>query len=297
MRLKFLLTLLLFIFWPHMAAAYSNPGQPTGFVNDYANLLNPATKQTLEQELSAFENTTKHEIVVAIVNDLGGDTIENFAVKLFEGWKIGKGSSDNGVLFLIAKDDKKMRLEIGYGLEGILTDAQSAAIINKIVKPAFQAGAYDQGVTEAARAVEDIVRGEDISGRLAQVDTREAPRGLFNAVIYGFFAVIFFGNFLAHLFGRSKAWWPGGIWGAILGVVIGIWIFGLAWKILETVVGLGLLGLGLDYWASKKGPGKRGPGHPGAGFFGGFGGGGFGGGGFGGFGGGRSGGGGSSGGW
>lgn len=290
MRSKFFLTFLFFIFWPSIVLAYVNPGQPTGFVNDFAGLLSPAVKSQLEAELSAFEQKTKHEIAVVTIPDLQGDTIENFSVKLFEDWRIGKKGADNGALFLIAKEDRQMRLEVGYGLEGVLTDAQSSAIINQIAKPAFQAGEYEQGVTESVAAIEKIIEGEDVSG-LVQARSRTSSEGLAHIFLYGFFALLFLGDFLRHLFSHSKRWWPGGVWGAVLGVVLGLWLFGLVWKIFLAVGGLALFGLGLDYWASKRGPivSSRGS-H----FLGGFGGGGWGGGGFGG---GGSGGGGSSGGW
>lgn len=298
----FMLRKLAFVFatvilLPSVVSAYTNPGPPAGFVNDFANLISPAIKSQLEQELSAFEQKTKHEIVVAAINNLGEDTIENFSVKLFEDWKIGKKGADNGVLFLISKDDRKMRIEVGYGLEGALTDAQASAIINKIAKPAFQAGNFDQGIAASVRAIEGAAQGEDISGRFAAAETKESPGGLFNGFITGILIVFFFGNFLIHVFGQTKAWWPGGVLGAILGAVVGYWLFSLTWNLLWSILSTALLGLGLDYWASKHGPFKNNPSRRGGPFFwGGFGGRG-GGGGFGGFGGGGSGGGGSSGSW
>lgn len=295
---KFLAGGIFFVFFFLTVHASSDFGPPSGFVNDFANLLSPAVRRTLEEELTAFEKATRHEIVIAVLPNLQGDTIENVAVKLFEDWKIGKQNRDNGALFLVAKEEKKMRIEVGYGLEGILTDAQSRQIIAQITRPAFQAGAYDRGVQDTVSAIEKIVAAED-SGVLPGKDgLKQAPPQLFNLSIYGLFAFIFLGNFLMHLFGRSKSWWPGGVWGAVLGIILGWWIFGLALKIIWLILGFGLAGLGLDYWASKRGPFDRqrpfGPHGPR--FFGGFGGGGLGG-GFGGFGGGRSGGGGSSGGW
>lgn len=294
---NFLRIAFLFLF-PSFVFAYTNPGPPAGFINDFAKILSPAVIQSLEQELANFEKQTKHEIAVVTIPSLQNDTIENFAVKLFEDWKIGKKAAGNGVLFLIAKDDRKMRIEVGYGLEGALTDAQALAIINKIARPAFQANDFNQGVAASVRAIEGSIQGEDISGRLAVAENKETPRGLFNLLIYGFFAVIFFGNFLIHLFSQSKKWWPGGIWGAILGAVLGYWLFGLALSAIGTILGLGFFGLLTDYWASKHGPFKNKlSGRGGPFFWGGFGGRGGGGGGFGGFGGGGSGGGGSSGGW
>jgi len=135
---KFISISLFFVALSGVALAYTNPGSPTGFVNDFAGVFSGEQKATLEQKLVTFEKETSNEITVVTIKALDGDTIENFAVKLFEDWEIGKKDKDNGVLVLLAMDDRQMRIEVGYGLEGALTDAQSFWIINKIMKPAFQ---------------------------------------------------------------------------------------------------------------------------------------------------------------
>ena len=100
-------------------------------------MISAEQKQTLETKLSQFEKDTSNELSVVTIEDLKGDTIENFAVKLFEDWGIGKKDKDNGVLLLIAKNDRQMKIEVGYGLEGALTDAQSFWIIQNVMRPAF----------------------------------------------------------------------------------------------------------------------------------------------------------------
>lgn len=282
----------LIVFTPLAAGAYSNPGKPAGFVNDYAGLMSAATRQSLETELSNFEKETRHEIAVVTVPNLGGDTIENFAVKLFADWQIGKKGADNGALFLISKEDRQMRIEVGYGLEGALTDAQSFAIINEIAKPAFKTGDYDAGIKQAVSTIEAAVRGEDISGQIksSQTKTRGLPAGDW---IYFVVFIIFILQAVVVRLSHTKAWWPGGVIGGILGLVLGLVLFGLALKIILSALFLALAGLVVDYTASRNGPIKGGGNGP---FF--LGGGGLGGGGgFGGFGGGGSGGGGSSGRW
>ncbi|MBI5023063.1 MAG: TPM domain-containing protein [Candidatus Magasanikbacteria bacterium] len=285
------------LFFPSVVSAYYNPGAPSGFVNDYASMLSPAAKTQLEQELNNFEKETKHEISVVLIPDLQGDTIENFAVKLFEERGIGKKSADNGVLFLIAKDNRQMRIEVGYGLEGALPDAIAWQIIDKIATPAFKNGDYDNGVLQSVSAIEAAIKGEDVSGRLTATNEKNY---LFN--IISRFGFLFFFLFLclmeiiAHSFSKSKRWWPGGLFGAVLGLIIGLILFATVGAVILTII-LGLLGLLIDYKASKKGPDGWGKGGRGGMFFGGGGFGGSGGGGFGGFGGGGSGGGGSSGRW
>ncbi|HBV58407.1 MAG TPA: methanol dehydrogenase [Candidatus Magasanikbacteria bacterium] len=285
------------LFFPSLVLAYYNPGAPQGYVSDYASMLSAATKTQLEQDLGNFEKETKHEISVVTVLDLQGDTIENFAVKLFEEWGMGKKGADNGVLFLIAKDDRQMRIEVGYGLEGALPDATAWQIIDKIATPAFKNSNYDSGVLQSVSAIEAAIRGEDVSGRLTTTNEKNSLFRVVNQFGYLFF-FLFLGlmEIIAHYFSKSKKWWPGGLFGAILGLIIGLILFATVGTVILTII-LGLLGLLIDYKASKKGPDGWGKGGRGGMFFGGGGFGGSGGGGFGGFGGGGSGGGGSSGRW
>jgi len=291
---RLILVIFTFLFFPQIVFAYYNPGKPTGFVSDFAGMLSQENKANLEQELSAFENQTKHEIAVITIPSLEGDTIENFAVKLFEDWQIGKKGADNGVLFLVARDDRKMRLEVGYGLEGALPDATAHNIIDQITAHYFKLGDYDKGVVETIKTIESVIKNEDVSDKLRPGNKNFQQK--FDQ--YGYL-ILFFLFFVLRIFfsifARSKRWWPGGVWGGVFGLLFGLLVVGLTLKIIWFVVILGFFGLGLDYGVSKVGP--KGPG--GGGFWGGLGGGsgGFGGGGFGGFGGGRSGGGGSSGGW
>lgn len=289
-----------FLFLPQIVFAYYNPGQPTGFVSDFAGMLSQDTKTNLEQQLRVFENQTKHEIAVVTVPSLQGDTIENFAVKLFEDWGIGKKGADNGVLFLIARDDRKMRIEVGYGLEGALPDATANQIINKIAKPAFQKNDYDGGIKLSVEAIFAAIQGEDVSGILgtSTATQNELSKNLEEFAYPIILVVVILLRSLFVFFSKSKRWWPGGIWGGVIGLIVGLIILGWALNLLWFILFFGGFGLAFDYAFSKRGPldgGGRG-GFWGGGFFGG-GSGGFGGGGFGGFGGGRSGGGGSSGGW
>ena len=289
MRKVFLLLLAL----PLLGNAYYSPGKPAGFVNDYAEMLAPAEVQALEGKLTSFEKETSNELTIVTVPDLGGDTIENFAVKLFEEWKIGKAKNDNGVLLLISRDDREARIEVGYGLEGALTDAQSFPIIDQIIVPAFREGKYYEGLSGAADAIVAATKGEyapepsRASGKLDQ-DT------IWFIITAAWFALVWLGSVLA----RSKSWWGGGVVGGVLGIIVTIF-FGF---LLAGLIALALLvpiGLFLDYVVSReyqkaKQSGRMPRWWGGGGW--GHGGGGFGG-GFGGFGGGHSGGGGASGRW
>ncbi len=281
------------------AYAYTNPGTPTGFVNDFAQILTVEQKQTLEQSLKDFEVQTTHEISVVTIPTLSGDTIENYANELFADWKIGKEGVDNGVLLLIALEDKKVKIEVGYGLEGALTDAESKHIIDKVIIPAFKNSQFAEGVQAGAETIKQAVVDEVVVASGASAKSRTGFTGFIEKalnIILGaldFFIVIGIVLFqlITSILAKSKAWWHGGVLGGLVGVAI-LFFAGLSIGIISIVI-LVLLGLLIDYHVSKsykvfKAGGTR-PWFMSMG--------GQGGGGFGGFGGGSSGGGGASGGW
>ncbi|OGY63662.1 MAG: hypothetical protein A3J53_00460 [Candidatus Harrisonbacteria bacterium RIFCSPHIGHO2_02_FULL_40_20] len=284
----FIITGLIF---PVAVFAYFNPGSPAGFVNDFSGILSIEERGILENKLQQFEKDSSNEITVAIISSLQGDTIENFSVKLFEEWKIGKKNNDNGILLLIAQDDRQVRIEVGYGLEGALTDAQSFQIIQKIIAPAFQAGEYFMGINGSVDAISAATRGE----YTVLENVSSSPKFSSNVIFWGIALLFWVIEIIVHLLGRSKSWWLGGVLGGLTGLLLSFWL-GFIYFGLLAILGLGGLGLGVDYFISKnynqwhKGGSRR------FWWFGG-GGSGFGGGGFGGFGGGRSGGGGASGRW
>lgn len=272
-------------------SAYKSPGSPQGFVNDFAGVLTNEQKTTLEAKLTAFQTETTNEIVVTTINSLEGDTIENYANELFREWGIGTKEKNNGVLFLVAVDEHKMRIEVGYGLEGAVTDIGTKHLQDEVAAPAFRNNEYFLGIDGVVDGVIAMSKGEYAAEKTS---TQSTLGELFFKFI--FFAPFVF-TWLIALFARSKSWWAGGIVGGLTGVGIGLFT-SLSLGLLMTLLLAGV-GLFLDYVVSRayadfKG-GKRstipwwagGGGH----------GGGSSGGGFGGFGGGSSGGGGSSSSW
>ncbi|MBA4321155.1 MAG: hypothetical protein C0412_22425, partial [Flavobacterium sp.] len=207
---------LFFILFAFPALSYYNPGKPEGFVNDFANILTNDQQEKIETKLNEFTKTSSNEISIAIIKSLDNDTVENFAVQLFKDWGIGKKGKDNGVLILVAIDDRKMRIEVGYGLEGALTDAQSYWIINQIMKPSFRAGDYYQGIDSAIDKIIGATNGEYVldSQQPAQNNGENKlsfdPEFIFYIFIFGFI-------WLASILGRSKSWWLGGIVGVVIG--------------------------------------------------------------------------------
>ena len=132
-----------------------------GHVNDYANMLkDPTSAPYLENKLAEFEKNDSTQIVVLTIPTLKGEPIEEYSMKVAETWKIGQKKLDNGVIFLIAKQDRKMRIEVGYGLEGRLTDLYAGRIIDDDVKPHFRKDEYDLGILMGASGIMQAVKGE-----------------------------------------------------------------------------------------------------------------------------------------
>ncbi len=141
------------ILWAELAFAYNFP-QLTGRVVDAANIIPAATKSSIEAKLAALEQKSGIQLVVATVPSLDGDEIEPYANALFREWKLGEKDKNNGVLLLVAPNQRKVRIEVGYGLEGTLTDALSKIIIANAMAPRFKAGDFGGGIE---RGVDDVI--------------------------------------------------------------------------------------------------------------------------------------------
>ncbi len=120
------------------------PQKADGYVNDFANVIGVDKRQALEKSLRDFEKATTNEIAVVTIPSLEGLTVEDYAVRLFEKWKVGKKGKNNGAIMLLAPKERKTRIEVGYGLESVLTDAHSKRILEKM-KPYFKKGDYAGG--------------------------------------------------------------------------------------------------------------------------------------------------------
>jgi uncharacterized protein len=264
----------------------------TGRVTDTANMLSAATRQQLEDVLARLEQTDSTQIVVLTIPSLRGEVLEEFSIKVMDQWKIGQKDLDNGAMLLIVKNDRKIRIEVGYGLEGSLTDLMAGRIIRNVIVPQFRAGNFDQGVINGVQAMIKVVRGEYRASEKEPAARGQEHKGK----PFGFGGLIAFIFFISML-GRLRR--PVGMAaGGILAPLATALFFNasLFWILLSIPMGL-LAGLILSFLGSPLifGHGYR---HhrQGGGWWSGGGGGGFSTGGFGG-GGGGFGGGGASGGW
>ncbi len=157
-RLWILLTSVIFLL-PFQARALSIP-RLQGYVNDYANMISRATRDQLEEELKSYDQSDSTQLVILTVPSLEGEPVEDYSIKVVEAWKLGRARKDNGILFLVSKNDRKMRIEVGRGLEGRLTDLMAGRIIDLVVKPRFKRGDYDGGFTAGVASLIDATRGE-----------------------------------------------------------------------------------------------------------------------------------------
>lgn len=129
-------------------------------ITDLANTLSAAEINALEGDLAAFEDSTSNQIVVLMIPTLGNQSLEDFALRIAQSNGVGREKQDNGVLLLVIKDDRKIRIEVGYGLEGALTDALSSQIIRREITPHFRSGDYYSGIKAGIDAIMLATRNE-----------------------------------------------------------------------------------------------------------------------------------------
>ena len=148
-----------FLFLPLVASGLDVP-RLRGYVNDDAGMISPSARSKIEEELRAFEQSDSTQIVILTVPSLEGENIEEFSIKVAEAWRIGQQQKDNGVLLIVSKQERKIRIEVGRGLEGKLTDLMAGRIIDQVIKPRFKQGDFDGGFITAVSALIDGARGE-----------------------------------------------------------------------------------------------------------------------------------------
>ncbi|MCK4852041.1 MAG: TPM domain-containing protein [Candidatus Omnitrophica bacterium] len=200
---------------------------PKGFVNDYAGVLSQDAEGQIGSLLALIEKKTSVEVAVVTVKTTVPLTIGQYAVELFQDWGIGKKGPDNGVLLLVATDDRKIRIEVGYGLEGAITDMHSKMIIDDLMIPHFKKGDFDLGIMAGAVMIAKIIRDEyNVDLDLAEAGSLPvSPKGarkrspLSVLLTFVFFVLIFgfrFGTLFFLMSGRG-GYWSGGSGGSFGG--------------------------------------------------------------------------------
>ncbi|WP_375664707.1 MULTISPECIES: TPM domain-containing protein [unclassified Bartonella] len=185
----------------------------TGYVNDVAHLLDNATKEDLTKKLAALEEKTGDQIVLVTLPTLSGNDIETYSNSLFRTWGLGQKKINNGVLLVIAPNERTARIEVGYGLEGELTDALSSVIINSFMIPNFREGNYQKGIAEAVDAIIKVITesNSDFTFRIKekakiveeQRKQAEKEEMVINAIMFLAFFIMFGLPILAMIFGKK----------------------------------------------------------------------------------------------
>jgi len=242
-------------------AAHAEVAVPplTQRVTDLTATLDAQQVRTLESQLAAFEASKGAQLAVLIVPTTKPETIEQFSIRVVEAWKLGRKGVDDGALLLIAKDDHALRIEVGYGLEGILPDAVANRIIDEIIVPQFKRGDFYSGIESGLAAMMQIVSGEPLPPPKSR-----AASGKYNVeslLFIAFGLVVVVGGLLRAMLGRFPA-------ALLMGGALAV----LAWFVVAQLVIALLVGV-MAFVFVLLGGGR------GIGGYGGYGGGGFGGGG------------------
>jgi uncharacterized protein len=202
------------------ALIYGAPTFPqlSGRVVDTAKLLNTEQIISLEQKLKEHEEATSNQVVVVTLTTLQGYEIEEYGYQLGRHWGIGQKGKDNGLLLIVAPNERKVRIEVGYGLEGIITDKMAHDIIQEQILPAFKRGDYASGIMQATQTIISLLNGESVfegSG-----DSQSQDESFFGlAIVIFFFIYPLINAFVSKMSKKSKLYWSGGI-GFVVGIIM-----------------------------------------------------------------------------
>ena len=187
-----------------------NPKKIVQYVTDETGTLSSGQVLALSQKLRDFDTKTSTQIVVYMIQSLDGESLEDMANRIAEKNKIGKKGKDNGVLLFIAKSDRKIRIEVGYGLEGALTDALSSQIIRKEIAPSFKSNNFYEGIDKGTNAIISVTKGEYTADKKGLDGTTCLGMPIFLLMIFG---IIFFSIFISiirRIFGFGRGIYSGG---------------------------------------------------------------------------------------
>ncbi|MBI3286370.1 MAG: YgcG family protein [Burkholderiales bacterium] len=227
-------------------AASAQPAIPplSGHVNDLSGTLSAEQKANLEQRLQNFEAGKGSQLVVLIVPSTGPESIEQYALRVVEQWKPGRKKIDDGALLIVAKNDRSLRIEVGYGLEGTLTDASSKRIVSEVIVPQFKRGEYYAGISAGVESMMQVIAGESLPPPKANAGNGDAGPAAFVPVI--FILTVMLGGLLRAVLGR----FPGALLTAGASAI-------LAW-LLAGALSLALLAGVLAFMFTLFGGGMRG---------------------------------------
>jgi uncharacterized protein len=197
-RFSLLLLLALAAAKPAYGAETPIPAPPTQWVTDNANFLSPGAVQSLNARLAAYERRTGRQLIVYITPTTGDAPIDDWAVRAFAKWKIGRKGLDDGLALFIMPQDRRMRIEVGYGLEPVVPDAIASRVINDVMTPRLRAGQNDQAVTAAIDSLIGVIGGQ--ADALPPAETRPPQRPLHpvQLIFWGVLGILFLGLLITN---------------------------------------------------------------------------------------------------
>jgi uncharacterized protein len=264
------------LFWSFTAAAQVPVPPLTGRVVDRTGTLSASDIASLDQKLKAFEDRKGSQIAVLIVPTTAPEDIAQYTLRVVEQWKLGRKNVDDGALLIIAKDDRRTRIEVGYGLEGALTDATTRRIIDEIINPKFRSGDFVGGISDGIDRILTVVDGEPLPAPQRQRPAAFNQIDPFDPVLL--IAVLIAGGVLRAMFGRffgSLA--TGGIVGVVAWFLVGVMSVALISGVIAflfTLLTAGITSLGNGGFGGGFPTGRSGGGFGGGSSSGGFSGGG-----------------------
>ncbi len=241
------------LLWAGSVSALAIPPAPSLAVPivDQTGTLTPSQIQQLTQQIAASRSEKSYQIGILMIPTLGsGEYLEEYSIKVAREWGIGEKDKSNGVLILVVKDDRKMRIEVGRGLEGDLPDVKASRIVRNIMAPAFRSNDYVGGLSAAIDSIQKTVAGQ-ADPRLAASTSSSSKGSWSDLIFFAAFAVIFVFSWVGSMLARSKSWWAGGIIGLIIGagiMAVFSWAF---WSIMVTIAAT-LFGFLFDFLVSRN---------------------------------------------
>ena len=220
--IRFLVSLFFILLLSIGSYAYNIP-KPLGFVSDYAHILKPETVKKLNRILAELKEKTGVEVAVVTVKKVEGGDVFDYSVELFEKWGIGQKGKDNGVLFLVDVGDRKLRIDTGYGMEGILPDGLLGRIRDRYIIPYFKKGEYDKGILNGVLAIVSVIEKSYHVKITGDLKPKPAKKGLSLVdiiLIIGLFFLVgpyLFPLFIGGVLGGYRSGWDGGLGGGFGG--------------------------------------------------------------------------------
>jgi len=219
-RIIFTSFLVILLFVPVIGAFALDVPPLEGRINDHAGILSSSESRDLDNYLAAVEKATGAQIALLTIPSLEGESLESYSFKVVDKWQLGSAEKDNGALLLVAMEEKKIRIEVGYGLEGVLTDAMSGYIIREAIVPEFKKGNFDRGITAGLKAMGGVVTGDTpISTEQINSSVQDEGEGGVSIFFLIFLLVFFFGRIGRYRRYRRRGMSPMGAFflGSMLG--------------------------------------------------------------------------------